>query len=72
MPLKTLIPLLEELVQKQHDYYSIVTIIMDTYKVSQKGAMSRLRQLPKPGLRYTALAYADDREITSNIQLQGM
>ena len=72
MPLKTLIPFLEELIQKQYDYYSIVNIIMDTYKVSQKGAMSRLRQLSKHGLRYIALAYAENREILFSIQLQGV
>ena len=72
MPLKTLIPLLEKLIQKQHNYYSMVNIIMDTYKVSQKGAMSRLRQLPKPGLRYTALAYAENPEFLFSLQLQGV
>jgi hypothetical protein len=51
MPLKTLIPLLENLIHKRFDYDSIVAMIMDTYKVSKKGVMSRLRQLPKQGLR---------------------
>jgi hypothetical protein len=71
MPLKTLIPFLEHLMQEQHDYCSILDIIMDTYKVSRKGAMSRLRQLPKHGLKTTAEAYAQYPE-KFVIQLKGV
>jgi len=75
IPLKTLIPFLENLVQKQYDYDSIVTIIMDTYKVSKKGAMSRLRQLPKPGLKNIILAYSHKPKklfgfITRSVEMQ--
>jgi predicted transcriptional regulator len=58
MPLKTLIPFLEKLIQKQYDYFSIVNIIMETYKVSKKAVMSRLRQLPKPGLKDIVFSHA--------------
>ena len=71
MPLKTLIPLLEYLMQEQHTYYSMVDIIMDTYKVSKKGAMSRLRQLPKDGLRNFAVGYAQCPDKFCN-QLKGV
>jgi len=72
MPLRTLIPFMENLIQKQYDYDSIVTAIMDTYKVSKKGAMSRLRQLPKSGLKNIVLAYSVKPEKLFGVLLQGV
>jgi len=69
MPLKTLIPFFENLINQQHDYDSIVNIIMDTYKVSMKAAMSRLRQLPKHGLINTVFTYAQSSKILFGIKL---
>jgi predicted transcriptional regulator len=72
MPLKTLIPFLENLVQKRYDFNSIVTVIMDTYKVSKKGAKSRLRQLSKPGLKNIVVAYSHKPEKLFDVLLQGV
>jgi len=58
MPLKTLVPFIEFLICEKHDYDSVVNSIMDTYKVSMTGVMSRLRQFPKPGLINTIGVYS--------------
>ena len=57
MPLKTLVPFIEYLICEQFDYESVVNTIISTYKVSMAGVMSRLRQIPKPGLLNTIGTY---------------